>query len=124
MRQILSFGFIAASVLAFLIIVEVRTYYTRDLIAEFIYGSAPNRLPCDEWPTPAEVERAIEDNPRMVQRILAVHERAHLVINIWTCPGRAELLVYLPTREAIEKVKDMFEDYRLIFGVPSGLANF
>ena len=124
MRQFLSFGFIAASVIAFLIIVEVRTYHSQDLIAEFIYGHAPNRLPCDEWPTPAEVERAIEDNPRMVQRILAVHERAHLVINIWTCPGKAELIVYLPTIKAIEEVKDMVEDYRLIFGVPSALANF
>ena len=124
MRQTLLFGSIAAGVLAFLIIVEVRTYYTRDLILEFIYGHAPNRLPCDEWPTPAEVERAIADNPRMVQRILAVHERAHLVINIWTCPGKAELIVYLPTIKAIEEVKDMFEDYRRIFGVPSALGNF
>ena len=124
MRQMLLFGSIAASVIAFLVIVEVRTYHTQDLIVEFIYRHAPNRLPCDEWASPAEVERAISDNPRMVQRILAVHERAHLVINIWTCPGKAELVVYLPTREAIEEVKDMFEDYRRIFGVPSALANF
>ena len=120
----LRFGLIAASVLAFLIIVEARTYYTRDLIAEFIYGSAPNRLPCEDWPSAAEVEKAVDDNQGTVQRIKSVHERAHLVINVWTCPGKAELLVYLPTRKAIEAVKDMFEDYRRIFGVPSALVNF
>ena len=124
MRRSLLFGFISVGVIAFLIIVEVRTYHSQDLIAESIYGSAPNRLPCDEWASPAEVERAISDNPRMVQRIMSVHERARLIIDTWTCPGKAELVVYLPTREAIEEVKDMFEDYRLIFGVPSALGNY
>lgn len=124
MRRTLLFGFIAISVLAFLVAVEARTRHTQDIIEEFIYGSAPHRIPCDEWPPVEEVERAIRDNPRVVQRIESVAPTAHLIINTRTCPGRAEILVYLPTRNAIEAVKDMFEDYKHILGVPSTLVNF
>ena len=30
--------------------VEVRTAYVRDAVLEYVYGSAPHRVPCDKWP--------------------------------------------------------------------------
>ena len=41
---------------------EAETYYVRDRLAESVYGSAPHRVPCEEWPTPGEVHQAIDRN--------------------------------------------------------------
>ena len=54
MRRSLLFGIIiVASVLALLIIAEVRTRYARDLVEEVVFGAD---IPCAEWPTLAEWE--------------------------------------------------------------------
>ena len=52
---------------------EAETYYVRDRLAESVYGSAPHRVPCEEWPTPGEVHQAIDRNADLITRIESVN---------------------------------------------------
>ena len=54
----------ALLLLAFVVVAafEAETYYVRDQLAEAAYGWKPHRVPCEEWPTPAEVAEAIDRN--------------------------------------------------------------
>jgi hypothetical protein len=80
-------------------------------------------VPCDEFPTHAEVERVMAAQQSVVEQILGVNPGQVFVdLDDVTCPGKVGITIYYPShddRTAIERIirADTF------FGVPYRLRN-
>ena len=104
---------------------EAETYYVRDQLAESVYGWKPHRVPCEEWPTPAEVAQAIDRNAHLVMRIESVNPGVVMVELNTTekCPGRADIrIVYMSMRER-DAIREIVGDDKYLFGVPYRMLN-
>ena len=117
----------ALLLLAFVVVAafEAETYYVRDRLAEAAYGWRPHRVPCEEWPTPAEVAQAIDENSDLVTRIESVNPGVVMVELNTTekCPGRADIrILYMSMRER-DAIKEIVGDDKYLFGVPYRMLN-
>ena len=105
--------------------VEAETYYFRDRLAESVYGSAPHRVPCEEWPTPGEVRQAIDRNADLITRIESVNP-GFVSVEASTserCPGRADIRVLYASRGDRDAIRAIVGDEKYLFGVPYRLQN-
>ena len=105
--------------------VEAETYYVRDRLAESVYGSAPHRVPCEEWPTPGEVHQAIDRNADLITRIESVNP-GFVSVEVSTaerCPGRADIRVLYASRGDREAIRAIVGHEKFLFGVPYRLQN-
>ena len=81
------------------------------------------RLPCDELPTVAEVERVLKENALTVKKI-EDRERGVLltIINDASrCPGKAHLLITFDTVVRRQGIKELLGES--FFGVPYDMQN-
>ena len=107
-----------------LTVVEARTYYGRDLLVETVYGSKPHRVPCDQWPTPDEVRRVIEQHQEVVRQIESINPGFTVLdINTLSCPGRADIQILYATARDREAIKLILEGGKYFFGVPYQMWN-
>ena len=104
---------------------EAETYYVRDRLAESVYGSAPHRVPCEEWPTPGEVRQAIDRNADLITRIESVNPGLVSVEVSTTerCPGRADIRVLYASRGDRDAIRAIVGHEKYLFGVPYRLQN-
>ncbi len=116
-------GVIATLVLGALVVtvvVEANTYYARDRLKEAVYGSKPHRVPCEEWPTPREARRVIDQYAETVSRIEYVNP-GFVQVEVNTakrCPGRADIRILYASRRDRDAIKSIIGDARYFFGVP------
>ena len=116
-------GMLALSVLG-LTIVECNTYYLRDLVIENIYGSKPHRVPCHKWPTPDEVRRVLDLHAEVIRTIEAINPGyVEVRINVWDCPGRADIRVLYATASDREAIKSILGEGKYFFGIPWQMRN-
>ena len=111
--------------LAIAAVAEAETYYFRDRLAESVYGSAPHRIPCEEWPTPGEVGQAIVRNAGLVNRIESVNPGLVSVEVSTTkkCPGRADIRILYASQRDRDAIRMIVGDDKYLFGVPFRLLN-
>ena len=107
---------------------ECRTAYVRDRLAISLYGSAPHRVPCENWPTAEEAQRILDRHADVVMQIQAV-KGVSLYVNLRRCRGasavqRAELVIEYPGSKQREAVWAIIGDERFFFGVPYSLVNY
>ena len=96
----------------------------RARVTEAIDGWKAHQIPCDQWPTPAEVQRVIEQHPRVVSRIKAVNPGGvGLTVNTRSCPSKSDLMIWYSTARDREAVKSLLDDETYFFGVPYRLTN-
>ena len=94
-----------------LTVVEARTYYGRDLLMETVYGSKPHRVPCDQWPTPDEVRRVIDQHQEVVRQIESINPGFTVLdINTLSCPERADIQILYATARDREAIKLILGD--------------
>ena len=122
-------GVIAAALvlgaLAAAAVAECETYYLQDRLAEAIYGSAPHRVPCEEWPTLAEAVQAIDRNADLVSRIESVNP-GFVSVEVNTtrkCPGRADIRILYATMRDRDAIRAIIDDDKYLFGVPYRMLN-
>ena len=111
--------------LAIAAVAEAETYYVRDRLAESVYGSAPHRIPCEQWPTPGEVGQAIVRNAELVGRIESVNP-GHVMVEVNTtekCPGRADIRILYASQRDRDAIRAIVGDEKYLFGVPFRLLN-
>ena len=111
--------------LAAVAVAESQTYYFRDRLAESVYGWTPHRVPCEEWPTPAEVVQAIDRNAELVTRIESVNPGV-VVVELNTteqCPGRADIRILYMSMSERDAIKVIVGDDKYLFGVPYRMLN-
>ena len=117
----------ALLLLAFVVVAafENETYYVRDQLAEAAYGWKPHRVPCEEWPTPAEVAEAIDRNADLVMRIESVNPGVVMVELNTTekCPGRADIRILYMSMSERDAIKEIVGDDKYLFGVPYRMLN-
>ena len=106
------------------LVVEAKTYYVRDLLAEELWGSRPHRVPCDKWPTLDEVQRVIDQQVQAVRQIEAVNPGfTEVIINTMGCPGRADIRIWYVSYSDRDAIKSIIGDGKYFFGVPYQLRN-
>ena len=116
-------GLILLGVLV-LAVVEARTYYGRDLLMETAYGSKAHRVPCDQWPTPDEVQRVIDRHQEVFRQIESINPGFTVLdINTLSCPGRAAIEILYATAKDREAIKLILGDGKYFFGVPYQMRN-
>lgn len=91
-------------------------------------GSAPHRVPCENWPTAEEAQRILDRHADVVMQIQAV-KGVSLYVNLRRCRGasavqRAELVIEYPGSKQREAVQAIIGDERFFFGVPYSLFNY
>ena len=105
-------------------VVEAKTYYVRDLLAEEFWGSKPHRVPCEKWPTPDEVQRVIDQHGQVVDQIESVNPGfVRVNINTMSCRGRADIRIWYATYSDRDAIKSIIGDQKCFFGVPYELRN-
>ena len=114
----------AALLVAALAVFEWNTYHFRDLLSERMYGSRPHRVPCDELPTPDEVQRILDDNALFVERIEAINPGFISVeMNTFTCVDSADIRILYATTRDRERIRALLGQAEIFFGVPFNMQN-
>lgn len=107
-----------------LTIIEVNTYYVRDLFIESTYGSKPHRVPCDQWPTPDEVRQVLNEHSQVVRRIESINPGFTAVnINTLSCPGRADIRILYATASDRQAIELILGEGKYFFGIPYQMRN-
>ena len=95
----------------------------RASVTEAIYGRKAHQIPCEQRPTPAEVQRVIEQHPR-VSRIEAVNPGGvGLTVNTHSWPGKSDPMIWYSTVRDREAVEALLDDETYFFGIPYRLIN-
>lgn len=121
-------GLLAAAALVLgVLVVEVNTYYIRDLWRLWVYNDRFIRVPCSEWPDLEEAHRIVNRYEHILQRIKDLDPEKTLIhvweeANGWECPGKGSLSIEAPGkfRREIERIVG---DKRYFYGVPMRLIN-
>jgi hypothetical protein len=80
-------------------------------------------LPCDELPTEAEVRSTVQEHQDTIQAIEAVNPgHVGVEIDAYTCPGKADLLIWYATHQNRLAIKDII-DGDTFFGIPYRMNN-
>ena len=106
--------------------VEVRTAYVRDAVLEYVYGSAPHRVPCDKWPTLEKARRILHQRSDVVGRIASVNPGfVTLRLDSRRCAGtgRAEVVIEYATRSDREAIRAIVGDKKYFLGIPYLMRN-
>ena len=117
----------AASLLLMLalgaLLVNTQTHFINRWYDNAMLDDWNHYLPCDQWPTAAQVQQVIQQHQDVVARIEAVNPGLTGVdVDEMTCPGKADIIIWYAShcnRLAIEAIigADRF------FGVPYRLQN-
>jgi len=105
------------------IAIEAQTKIIRRAYDNIVLDNRDHYLPCEKWPTEAEVREIVQQHQDTVQAIKQVNpELVGIDIDTFTCPGKADLTIWYATHQdrlAIERIigDDTF------FGVPYRLHN-
>ena len=118
--------FLGSLLLGFLavVVVEVNTYYVRDLLYPDVYGSKPHRIPCEDWPTPSEVQQILDEHSDVVRSIEMINPGFISVgINVHSCPGKVDIRIFYATAVDRQAIELELGDKKYFLGIPYRLYN-
>ena len=108
---------VSLAALAVLFWLELERRPARNWLNEKIYGHAPHRIPCSEWPPPQEAEKALADNAEQVRSLADAGLRLEIIVSA-KCVCKAQFGVSRAAGVNFREVKTIIGDRKRLFGIP------
>ena len=96
---------------------ELEWYVVRGWLVEKIYGHAPHRIPCKDWPAPQDAEKALADNAETVRALADAGLRVEIIVAA-KCVCKAQFGVSRVAGVYYSEVKTIIGDRKRLFGIP------
>lgn len=110
-------------IIIILVISEPFTHLFHRIADNLIYNNYHHYLSCSDIPELTEVEKTIEQHKDVVEKIKSIDpENVEFIIDSWTCPGKASIIIYYASRDQRSQIDKILPD-KNFFGVPISLIN-
>jgi hypothetical protein len=94
-----------------------------DLYSDYVLGNREHGVSCGELPTRAEAEAILRAHIGVVERIKSVGPEKSISVELAEpCPGKADLVIYHPSRETRREIEAII-DSETFYGIPYRLIN-
>ena len=104
-------------------IVELQTKFLRKTYDEVIMDNRNHYLSCDQLPSEAEARKVMETHQDVIKKIEQINPGfVGVEMDISTCPGRADILLWYGTHEDRLQIESIIADHAF-YGIPYRLNN-
>lgn len=122
-RPVLITGFVLLTCLMAAVLLESETRLFHRWYDDVILDNKNHYIPCEALPTESEVKDVLESHQDVVRKIEQVNPgNAGVLIDTFTCPGRADLLIWYASHKDRRAIEQILQD-ETFFGVPYRLRN-
>jgi hypothetical protein len=106
-----------------MIVIEWQAKIIRRTFDTLLWDNCNHYLPCNKLPSEEEVRAIVRAHEDIIQAIEAVNPgNAGVEIDAWTCPGRADLVIWYASRQNRLEIETILGQ-ETFFGVPYRLQN-
>ncbi len=103
-------------------LLERQTKIVHRLLDVVVYDNRNHYLPCEKLPTELEASQIVEKHPEIIHQIEQVGPDVKVEIDTFTCPGKADLVIWYPSHQNRLAIEEIIAGETL-FGIPYRLRN-
>lgn len=90
---------------------------------DYVLGNRIHDVPCEKLPIRSEAEAIVREHQETIDKIKALSTNGSVVVELEEpCPGKADLVVYHPSREIREQIEKLIGS-STFYGIPYRLIN-